>query len=138
MNSYQRYKKLGRPVDYLMNCWIRGWSTDPEEKDAFDWACMVVTDFAQDEPEKAWECIMYAIARPEFEPHFGVLAASVLEDLLSFHGPAYIEKVESEAKSNHKFAFLLGGVWRFQMNDEIWERVQKAWDRRGWDSIPRT
>jgi hypothetical protein len=136
MNSYYRYKELGRPIDYLMECWARGWSSDPVEKAAHDWACMEPVDDARDNPERAWQCILYALDNPHCGPHLGVLAAGPLEDLLSHHGAAYIDRVETLAKDNPKFAWLLGGVWRFQMSDEVWDRVQKVWDRRGWDGNP--
>jgi hypothetical protein len=58
-----------------------------------------------------------------------------VEDLLSQHGPSFIDRVEHEARSNPKFAYLLGGVWRLEITDEVWQRVQKVWDRRGWDGL---
>jgi hypothetical protein len=136
MNSYHRYKELGRPINYLMDCWARGWSPDPAEKAEYDWACMEPVDDARDNPERAWQCIIYALNSPECAEHFGVLAAGPLEDLLSYHGPAFIDRVEALVHQNPKFASLLGGVWQSQMNDEIWHRVQQLWDRRGWDGIP--
>jgi len=63
------------------------------------------------------------------------LAAGPLEDLLARHGATVIGRVEGEAKSNPAFATVLGGVWQSTMSDEIWERVQAVWDRRGWDGV---
>jgi hypothetical protein len=136
MNSYHLYKELGRPIDYLMECWAHGWSPDPAEKAEYDWACMEPADDARDNPERAWQCILYALESPQCYEHFGVLAAGPLEDLLSFHGEAFIDRVEALSQQNPKFASLLVGVWQFQMTDEIWNRVQQVWDRRGWDRIP--
>jgi hypothetical protein len=65
-----------------------------------------------------------------------VLSAGPLEDLLAKHGPAYIDRIKSMARSNSEFARLLGGVWQNRMPQDIWERVHKVWDRRGWDGIP--
>ena len=136
VNSYHRYKQLGYPIDYLMECWARGWSEDPVEKEEYGWACMEPVDDARDNPERAWHCILQALKSPACADHYGVLAAGPLEDLLSWHGSAFIDRVEARAKEDPEFATLLGGVWRFEMTDEIWERVQKVWDRRGWDGIP--
>lgn len=136
MNSYRRYKELGRPVDYLMQCWARGWSSDPVEKAEYGWACMEPVDDARDNPERAWQCILFALDSPQCSEHFAVLAAGPLEDLLSFHGVAFIDRVETLARRSPQFASLLGGVWQFQMTDEIWHRVRQVWDRRGWDGIP--
>ncbi|MBC5786384.1 hypothetical protein H8N03_25830 [Ramlibacter sp. USB13] len=132
MNTYHRYKELGRPLEYLAECWARGWSPDPVEKEQYDWACMEPVDDAREEPERAWQFILVALNTPICEPHLGVLAAGALEDLLCLHGPEFIERVEAEAVANPKFAHVLGGVWQSQMSEEIWERVQRVWDPRGW------
>ena len=99
-----------------------GWSE-------FDWA---VSDF----PELAWQAILEAMDQPRMEAHLGKLAAGPLEDLLSKHGHAFIDRVELLARSNSKFAWLLGGVWQHTMPESIWLRVQAVWDRRGWDGNP--
>ncbi|NUO75917.1 MAG: hypothetical protein HOQ32_07875 [Lysobacter sp.] len=80
----------------------------------------------EDAPERAWATIMSILSTPRAEPILGTLAAGPLEDLLSYHGAAFIERVETEASTNPEFASLLGGVWQFQMPDEIWRRVQTA------------
>jgi len=132
MNTYHRYKELGRPLEYLAECWARGWSSDPVEKEQYDWACMEPVDDAREEPERAWQFILVALKTPICEPHFGVLAAGALEDLLCLHGAECIERVEAEAIVNPKFAHVLGGVWQSQMSEEVWRRVQRVWDPRGW------
>ncbi len=90
----------------------------------------------EDAPERAWDTILSILANPRAEPILGVLAAGPLEDLLSHHGEAFIERVEACASSDPKFAWLLGGVWQFLMSDDIWRRVQAVWNRKGWDGIP--
>jgi hypothetical protein len=65
-----------------------------------------------------------------------VLSAGPLENLLALHGEGFIDRVESEAQRDPSFAKLLGGVWKNRMSDEVWQRVQAVWDRRGWDGIP--
>lgn len=59
-----------------------------------------------------------------------------MENLLSYHGADFIDRVEAQARSNPQFAYFLGGVWRDEMTDEVWARVQAVWERRGWDGIP--
>jgi hypothetical protein len=137
MNTYRRWKELGRPTDYLMKCWLDSRSTDPHVKEQNEWAFTEPADEARDNPDKAWEYILFAAHDPRFsDEHLGVLAAGALEDLLSHHGPAYIERVEHQARTDPRFAWMLGGVWQFQMTNEIWDRVKAVWDRRGWDGIP--
>ena len=137
MNTYQRWKDLGRPTDYLMECWLASQASDPQVKEQNQWAFMEPAEEARDNPDKAWEYILFAVHDPRFtDCHIGVMAAGALEDLLSYHGSEFIDRVEKKAKTDRRFAWMLGGVWKFQMSDEIWIRVQAIWDRRGWDGIP--
>lgn len=132
MNTYHHWKKLGQPVDYLMECWLASQSDSPELREANDWALMVPSDEARDSPEKAWECLMFAVSDSRFsEKHLGYLAASTLEDLLSYHGDDFIERVEHEALNNLRFAVMLAGVWQFKMSHHIWQRVKKVGDFKG-------
>jgi len=71
----------------------------------------------REEPELAWRLIL-AILR------------------LDAYGEAFIDAVEREARSDPAFVRLLGGVWQNSMSASIWARVQRVWDRRGWDSVP--
>lgn len=127
MNTYQRYKDLGRPLDYLVECWARGLSTDPREKDEYGWSYMEPVDDARENPERAWGFILLALETPICATHLGEVAAGPLEELLSFHGSEFIERIEAEARVNPKFAHVLGGVWKYQMTDDIWARVQQVW-----------
>ncbi len=129
------------PIPRLVEEWLRwaSWQADPQNRgttnddligfDEFDW-------IAKKHPEHAWQGILATLADDRSKPFLPILAAGPLEDLLSYHGPAFIERVEKEASQNPDFAWLLGGVWQFEMTDEIWARVQAAWNRRGWDGIP--
>lgn len=129
------------PVPELVEEWIRwaSWQADPKNKgrlngefigfDEFEW---IVKEY----PEHAWRGILAVLADSRAKTHFALLAAGPLEDLLSYHGSAFIERVEKEAKLNPGFASLLAGVWQFEMSEEVWVRVQAAWDRRGWDGEP--
>ena len=83
-------------------------------------------DVVHDEPEVAWPTILQILERELTKDQMAVLAAGPLEDLLAFHGPEFIDRVESEAARNPRFNHLLGGVWQNNILDEIWERVQKA------------
>jgi hypothetical protein len=87
--------------------------------------------------EHAWQAILATVADARPKPFLGVLAAGPVEGLLGCHRPAFIERVEREARLNPLFAWMLGGVWQCQITDEIWARVQKVRDRRGWDGIPK-
>ena len=90
----------------------------------------------REKPERAWQLILEILRRDNSSNVLENLSAGMLEDLLVYHRNMMIDRVEAEARSNPLFAKLLGGVWRNDMAEEIWVRVQRAWDRRGWDGIP--
>lgn len=118
--------------------WIAHWSAVSESKppatsgDAFD----RVWDICEDRPDKALPFILEVLRRDQSNKILEVLSAGPLEHILAKHGEQVIGQVEAEARSNPLFATLLGGVWKRGMPDHIWDRVQKVWDRRGWDGIP--
>jgi|ERR1041384_7664703 hypothetical protein len=83
-------------------------------------------DAASDDPESAWSAILKVIEHPLTDEQTAYLAAGPPEILLSKHGAAFIDRVEHEARVNPKFSFLLGGVWKHGMSDDVWNRVQRA------------
>lgn len=130
------------PISELLEEWLlwAKWVSNPncQERegqdligfDEFDWV-------VREHPEYAWQVILAALEDPRLEPFLGILAAGPLEDILSYHGEAFIERVQAEAMANPRFAWLLGGVWQFLMPEKIWLCVQAVWDRREWDGIPK-
>ena len=83
-------------------------------------------DACSEEPETAWQAILELSRRRLTEEQEELLAAGPLETLLSLHGPTFIDRVLKEAESNPPFNHLLGGVWRREMPDEIWEWIVKV------------
>ena len=83
----------------------------------------------QEKPELAWEAIKVTVAqiatRPERVQLVEVLAAGPVEDLLHYHGPAMIDRVETEARRNPGFNQVLGGVWGSRIDPDVWERVEQ-------------
>jgi hypothetical protein len=81
-------------------------------------------DAVQNAPEVAWRAIV-ALSRQALTPQqIAVLAAGPLEDLLASHGPAFIDRVEHEARVYRAFRHLLGGVWRNTITEPVWQRVE--------------
>jgi hypothetical protein len=107
----------------------------PEYKSNF-WAFDRVWRLCQQDPEAAWQFILAVLAEDRSNKVLQTLSAGPLEDLLSKHPYTMIKRVEAEARSNPHFAKLLGGVWQNRIPDDVWRRVQAAWDRRGWDGTP--
>jgi hypothetical protein len=124
------------PLPQLLDEWFRWatWVSDPNRDESKSSEFIGWDEFdraVHDYPELAWKGILEALSQSRMEPHLGTLAAGPLEDLLSLHGDLVIERVEAEARSNTKFAQILGGVWKYKMSDEIWARVQIAKNLQG-------
>lgn len=118
-----------------MECWARNEAEARHDKrlsDEYGWAFSELSDLAREDPEKCWLCILHAVGDVRCQPHLGVLAAGPLEDLLGYHGSAFIDRVEIEARGNQVFAHTLGGVWEAQIAEDIWTRVQQVWDTSHW------
>lgn len=54
-----------------------------------------------------------------------VLAAGRLEDLIDEHGPAFIDRIELQARRHPRFRHLLGGGWQSGTED-VWNRVLRS------------
>src|SRR4051812_26659984 len=78
----------------------------------------------RDEPEAAWLAIVELSRQALSDDQISLLAAGPLEDLLAYHGEAFIDRVEKEARVHRGFRHLLGGVWRNSISEPVWVRVQ--------------
>src|SRR6266498_151251 len=117
--EFQRYKDVERAPEEVV---ARGW---------------VLNDLAYDQPELAWAVIKDVIGRyaesdlsteseSEAQRILGMTAAGPIEDLLSYHGLDFIDRVEAEAKRDPRMSWTLGGVWQCGMSDDIFGRVERA------------
>ncbi|HEV2802918.1 MAG TPA: hypothetical protein VGW12_20805 [Pyrinomonadaceae bacterium] len=113
----------------LVDAWIAATEAErgsPEHERNW-WAISEVINWKYDgEPEMLWRFVLAAYKRELSNQARACLAAGALEDLLSSFGADYIERVEALAKTDSEFNWLLGGVWRLDMTDEVWGRVQAA------------
>jgi hypothetical protein len=69
--------------------------------------------------------ILEVLGRQPLPRVLGNLAAGPLEDLLVYQGPLIIDKVEALAAADPAFRRLLSGVWRNQIREDVWERIQR-------------
>jgi len=97
----------------------------------------VLYDLAHENPELAWEAIKNVVGRFDESDLFteeqtearrllAATAAGPLEDLLAYHGPSLIDRVEDEAEHDRRMFWTLGCVWQNSMTDGVWARVQRA------------
>ena len=89
------------------------------------WAVAMLAELAYNEPDTAWLLILELIRQPLSDDAFGCLAVGPLKDLIEYHGPAVVERIEDEARSNRAFRRLLGGVWLASTPD-VWARVERV------------
>jgi hypothetical protein len=124
-------------LDQLADAWIAYWhaSEGSPTREKLAWSTDLY-DLQYHAPEELWELILLIHEKDQSDKIQEVLSAGPVEDLLAMYGDEFIERIELTARSDPKFARLLGGVWQNSMSDAIWNRVQAVWDRRGWDSIP--
>lgn len=130
---------MNEDLGSLAEAWVQHWQ-EPEGSDAresLSWATDREWDLVREDPDAAWFLILDILRRNKSIEIAEVLSAGPLEDLLAKHGNDVIERVERQAKSSPEFASLLGGVWKNAMTDDVWNRVQAVWDRRGWDYVER-
>ncbi len=106
--------------------WVERWAyeVDDPKRDEFEWVDEFEYVATHEIPEVGLKLILAILTLEPSSHLIKVLAAGPLEDLLANHGEKIIEKVESEAKTNSKFALLLSGVWKNSIPDKIWGRVQ--------------
>jgi hypothetical protein len=120
-----------RTLEETADAWIKyrtaGAYENPAASDEFVWADIDAQWLIDADPERLWLLIQEIYRRPEARDHYGLLAASLLEDMLGRHGAAFIDRVEALAAVDKDFASLLSGVWQFTMTDDVWRRVQSAW-----------
>jgi hypothetical protein len=88
-------------------------------------AVMELDNLVVETPDTAWTLILELLKAPLATNAFGALAAGPLEDLIEYHGPEVIDRIELEARDNPEFRRLLGGVWQ-SSTPEVWARVEMA------------
>jgi len=88
------------------------------------WPVWKFYDLNDDNPEICWQAILLIISKTTDENVLGILGAGPLEDLIHSHGPAFVDRIEGEAKSNARFKSVLGKVWE-SSTEEVWGRIQK-------------
>ena len=116
-----------REITRVVDAWIEGQDAGKgaDEHKSNWWAIEQFMDWAlHGEADLLWTFVLSTYNRNISDRVVSVLAAGPLEDLLAKHGPEFIERVEQLARQDKKFNFLLGGVWRNSMSEDVWKRVQ--------------
>ena len=108
-------------LNKIVSAWILS-----HESDEGNWAHEQVFDWIYDNKDEIlWRFILMTYKRELSSKVISSLAAGPVEDLLAKFGSRYIDRVEHLAQQDEKFNMLLGGVWKNDMTDEVWQRLQK-------------
>ncbi len=119
----------------VAKAWIEMWDIELEDpaRNMYGWVDDFEYEAVYENPDLAIDLVLEVLNHAPTDKTKEVLAAGPLEQVLANHGSKIIERVESLAGSNPDFSSLLGGVWQNSMSPEIWQRVQRVWNRSGWD-----
>jgi hypothetical protein len=121
-------------IKTLSEEWIKAEEQD-DSSEQNHWSIDYVIELPLDGKfEELWSFVQYTYKKDISKFVIENLAAGPLEDLLTYAGESYIEEIEQLASNDPKFRSVLGGVWKNNMTDQVWERVQDSWDRTGWDN----
>jgi len=127
---FMRFDLTNPSTVELVDAWVKDWQTknDSDKNCASGWANEFLFDCLnmKNKPERVWEFILEVYKRELDERVTSVLAAGPVEDLLVHFGPQYIDRVETLAKEDPNFNYLLGGVWKNAMTDDVWNLVQSV------------
>ena len=99
------------------------------DKDPYFDAWEQVHDMVGDRPEEGWTLILQLIERAADEQVLAYIAAGPLEDLIKWHGPQFIERIEAHASIDAKFRRALRGVWPSEGPENDVVRGGSTWSR---------
>lgn len=120
-----------------INSIAKGWLAYTSLEDAspwkskYEWAFDAVEDLISSDMETAWRLVLLLTDMSDSEHLKANLAAGPLETIISKHGTELIDNIEKEALTNHKFNYLLGGVWQNNIPEDIWLRISQI-DKPKW------
>lgn len=105
-----------------------------------EWVCDCVYELVYEHPNIAFDFVLTALDYFSEDRDIAFLAAGPLEDLVTKHGPLLIERIETAARQDRRFRYLLSGIWGKDHTDpEVWRRIQKFLKNGPWlDRDPRT
>jgi len=81
-------------------------------------------DLVHDQPEAAWPIIQELWTLDQTDRMLAIIAAGPVEDLLCWHGPDFIGRIEQLAGQHAVVRKLLGAVWRRDMAEDVWLRLK--------------
>ncbi|OYV07052.1 MAG: hypothetical protein CFE26_03020 [Verrucomicrobiales bacterium VVV1] len=88
------------------------------------WSFTLMDALVENFPEEALDVIKRILEHDDSPEVLGSTAAGPIEQLLVSHGSRMIDAIEEEARTNPRFQYALGGVWRSDALPEVWKRIE--------------
>lgn len=100
----------------------------PAAEDERFWIWQCLDELVDKHPLLALDCVAVAVSQCADPPVLSCIAAGPLEDLIADHGPDVIGEIETLAKGQPRFRYVLAGVWPRGQDEgaEVWQRVLRA------------
>lgn len=96
-----------------------------QEQEREFWSFETVWEMCQDDAAAAWQVILQIHARRPGEIVLANLAAGPVEDLLVHHGHTVLPWIERYCADAPDFVQVLEMVWRNDIAEEVWHRLQR-------------
>ena len=81
-------------------------------------------DLVRNQPEAAWPIIQELWTVDQTDRMLAIIAAGPVEDILCWHGPDFIVRIEQLAKQHDVVRRMLGAVGRRDMAEDVWRRLK--------------
>ena len=123
INSMEVVNRLAqRWLRYFENLSGKGNSLPDKDFDAVE----ELDQMVRVDCDNAWLVIVEIFKNAKSDLDLANLAAGPLEDLLVKHGVKVIDRIEQYSVVNPKFKELLSGVWKSEIQEDIWRRIEEA------------
>lgn len=83
---------------------------------------VAVDELVERDPDEGWRITCALVNRAPSDRALAIVAAGPLEDLLTKHGVAVIDRVEEESRKNDRLRLALSGVWGIGPGNPIYQR----------------
>ena len=87
------------------------------------WAEEVLAEAIRSDADYAWEIIVEINKLELRKKDIPLFAAGPVEDLLVYKGREVVDKMVRFAEENDTFNYVLGGVWKSDCYDDVWEKI---------------
>ena len=110
----------------LVKAWVelQSMPQGSTEAEAHMWAAEKIYLLALRSPKECWQVVLDILSATNDEWVLTNLGAGPIESMLSFNPEETIAMIEREAPQNSKLRSTLSNVWRNNIPDDTWSKLQ--------------